>query len=94
MSSYILYDELSVHGAFIVNVMAKHCLSYNQQFTDLVLFFTEYTGFSVFLPLTLKYVGLAVAVASGDDFTNRYIWQLGKLYIGGFPIVVVYGASD
>ena len=79
MSLYILYDELSVHGAFIVNVMAKHCLSYNQQFTDLVLFFTEYT---------------AVAVASGDDFTNRYIWQLGKLYIGGFPIVVVYGTSD
>ena len=61
---YILYDELSVHGAFFVNVMAKHCLSYNQQFTDLVLFFTEYTEFGVFLLLTLTYVGLAVAVAS------------------------------
>ena len=84
----MLYDELSVHGAFFVNVMAKHCLSYNLQFTDLVLFFTEYTGFGVFLPLTLTYVGLAVAVASGDDFTNRYIWQLGKLFIGGFCISV------
>ena len=61
---YILYDELSVHGAFFVNVMAKHCLCYNEQFTDLVLFFSEYTEFGVFLLLTLTYVGLAVAVAS------------------------------
>ena len=61
---YILYDELSVHGAFFGNVLAKHCLSYNQQFTDLVLFFTEYTEFGVFLLLTLTYVGLAVSVAS------------------------------
>ena len=63
-------------------------LSYNQQFTDLVLFFTEYTGFGVFLLLTLTFVGLAVAVASGDDFTNRYIWQMGKLFIEGSCVSV------
>ena len=44
------YHELSVHWALFVNVMAKHCLSYNQQFSDLVLFFTEYTGFGRFPP--------------------------------------------
>ena len=86
---YIVYDELSVHGALFVNVMAKHCLSYNQQFSDLVLFFTEYTGFGVFLLLTLTFVGLAVAVASGDDFTNRYIWQMGKLFIGNSCVSVL-----
>ena len=92
---YIVYDELSVHGALFVNVMAKHCLSYNQQFTLIFCSSSLCTrGLADFLLLTLTFVGWAVAVASADDFTNRYIWQLGKLFIGGFPIVVVYGASD
>ena len=41
---YISYDELSVHGALFVNVLAKHCLSYIHQFTDLVIYLLSTRG--------------------------------------------------
>ena len=40
-------------------------------------------GISRFLPADHDVRGLGGG--SGDDFTNRYIWLLGKLFIGGFP---------
>ena len=54
---YISYHELSVHGALFVNVMAKHCLSYNQQFTLILCSSSLSTrGVSNFLLLTLTFV--------------------------------------
>ena len=59
---YIVYDELSVHGA---ECYGQTCLSLQPAVhPDLVLFFIEYMEFGVFLLLTLPYVGLAVAVVS------------------------------
>ena len=84
------YHELSVHWALFVNVMAKHCLSYNQQFTLILCSSSLSTrGLADFLLLTLTFVGWAVAVASGDDFTNRYIWQMDKLFIGNSCVSVL-----
>lgn len=83
---YISYDALSVHGASLENVKAKHSIPYNQQFSLIfVLFFTVYTGLwpISFIP-SLTFIGFAVAVAILDEFTNLYISQIGKfLFVGG-----------